>query len=276
MAIDIGVVGVGIAGCGIAVGYITHRQDVARGRANEIRDVMIKLIELRESFAALSRADPIMFESLSTAINQKRGQYLAKARSLARQAKRSMSFNDYLTLAEEVQNDAEYRLALEYYERARRKARSGGALQQAIILRYLAAYYCLPSPDRDVAQADRLFAESIAKTAGKADGYMLYTTGLTYVLWAGQLAAQQRPFADELAEAQRLYRQSAETHPIGSQALLALEARERAGYFGPAAQAAVVSAGFTDVSAPPHNSPPPMPIAPGPSPPPPREPGTDA
>lgn len=275
-----GVTGAVCAVTGIAVAWRSRRQDVARTRTNEIRDLMIKLVELREAFAKLPQADPILFDTLSTALNQKRGLYLAMAQSLAVRAAPTLSFHDYLTLGEECQIDANYAQALTYFTRAERLARSGGSLPQAIIRRYLAGFYSLPAPHRDLDRADALFAEAVAKTDGQPDGYMLYSTGLSYALWAAQAASLGRPWQDKLEAAKRLYAESAKSHPIGRQALLALAERERAGAFGSPAFGAEQPA-FAQPSVPSSNSPSPAPVSPGatfvpvaaPPPPPQRDPG---
>jgi len=223
-----GLTGAACAVAGIGVAWRSHHQDVARARTNEVRDLMIKLVELRESFVKLPQGDPILYETLSSALNQKRGLYLAMARSLAVRAGRSLSFNDYVTLGEESQNDADHASALTFFTRAERLSRAGGVLNQTIIRRHLAAYYSLPAPHRDLERADRLFAEAVAKTADQRDGYMLYTTGLTNAMWAAQAVAVGRPWKEKLDEAKRLYEESARSNPIGRQALVALAERERA------------------------------------------------
>lgn len=258
-----GVTGATCAVAGIVVASLRHRQDVARTRTNEIRDLMIKLVELREAFAKLPQGDPILFDALSTALNQKRGLYLAMAQSLAVRAAPSLSFNDYLTLGEECQLDANYSQALTYFTRAEKLAR--GSLNQAIIRRYLAGFYSLPAPHRDLDRADALFAEAIARTDGKPDGYMLYSTGLSYALWAAQAASLGRPWQDKLDAAKRLYEQSAQSHPIGRQALLMLAQQEQAGVFGGrAAGQGSPPPPFAPMTVPSTNAPSPPPSPPGP------------
>jgi hypothetical protein len=216
---------------GVAAGVIavrTHHQDVVRQRINDVREALIKLIDIREQFMALSQEDPNR-DVTSSFLNQRRAIYLAVAETLAERVKGSLSADDYATLGSECLLALDYRGALESFERGERQARSGTALGHAIALRYLAGYYGSNAPDGSLERADRLFAQAVGLTQGIADPYMVYMTGLTYQLWAFGTTGRRGGVAwDKVEHARKLFAELPAWYTLGPSALVALARAEQA------------------------------------------------
>lgn len=229
---------------GVAAGAIaarTHHQDVVRQRINDVREALIKLIDIREQFLALSHEDP-KYDVTSGFLNQRRAIYLAVAETLAERVQGSLSADDYATLGAECLSALDFRRALECFERGERRARSGTPLGHAIALRYLAGYYGSNAPDGSLERADELFAQAVALTQDSADPYMVYTTGLTYQLWAFGTTGRRGCLArDKVERARKLFAELPAWYTLGSVALVTLARAEQAAAL--AAQSASAPAG---------------------------------
>jgi hypothetical protein len=221
---------------GVAAGAIasyTHHQDIVRQRINDVREALLKLIDIRERFVALSPHDPT-YDVTSSFLNQRRAIYLAVAETLAERVKGSLSDDDYATLGSECLSALDYQRAREFFERGERRARSGTPLGQAIAVRYLAGYYASAAPDGSLERADELFAQSVALTQDSADPYMVYMTGLTYQLWAFGTAGRRGSVAqDKVEQARKLYAALPAWYTLGPAAQVALARAEQAAALGP-------------------------------------------
>ena len=87
-----------------------HQQDSERDRANDLREALLKLVDLRREAISLQREDP-NFESVSSTLNEKRAILLAIAETLASRAGGSLSAEDWITLGNESMAALDYTLA---------------------------------------------------------------------------------------------------------------------------------------------------------------------
>jgi hypothetical protein len=228
----IGLVAAIVAALGaVAAGVIaarTHHQDVVRQRINDVREALIKLIDIREHCVSLSCEDP-KYDVTSSFLNQRRAIYLSVAETLAERVKGSLSADDYVTLGSECMWALEYRRARECFERGERRARSGTELGHALALRYLAGYYGSNAPDGSLERADELYAEAVHLTQRSDEPYMVYTTGLTYQLWAfGTTGRRGHLDRDKVEQARKLFAELPAWYTLGSTALVALARAEQA------------------------------------------------
>jgi hypothetical protein len=257
----VGVVGAGVGG---GVTYFTYLQGARKERVSAVRDVLIKLLEVRERAAELER-EPGNGAALEL-LAQKQALYLANALSGAARVRRSLSIDDVLTLGMECAYCTKYTSARHYVETARRRVTAeadrvpapasrvqqllAGAISvlgrskhavdeadpasRAIVLRGVADYYMGPGPDHDFAQGDELYRQAVMATevsagVGPPDQFLLSQTAYTYESWARQYASVPRPYQDKLDSAKRCYARIKDSY--GQRALEDLEQREHAGYF---------------------------------------------
>ncbi len=250
---------------GGGVTYFTYLQGARQERVSAVRDVLIKLLEVRERAAELER-EPDNGAALEL-LAQKQALYLANALSGAARVRRSLSIDDVLTLGMECAYCTKYTSARHYVETARTRVTTGtdraprpaagwaqrllaGAVSvrgrskravdeadpasRAIVLRGVADYYMGPGPDHNFAQGDELYkqavmATEVTATVGPPDQFLLSQTGYTYESWARQYASVPRQYQDKLDSAKRCYARIKNSY--GQRALEDLEKREHAGYF---------------------------------------------
>jgi hypothetical protein len=161
---------------GGGVSLIIHQQDASRQRVQELRETLLKLLDLREQFG-----DPNVNAAL---LNQRRSMLLAVADSLASRSRRALSSPDWLALGVESEADRDFVSARGYYARGLKVARKSDAMTQVYALRTVAAYHYSGAPDADPAVGTMLFDEAASLTSASEDTYLRFTTGYTFASWA--------------------------------------------------------------------------------------------
>ena len=219
---------IGAAG-GAGVAWLSYRAQAARERTQEIRDVLVKVVELRERLSELPAKPLAQQAEFGSLLNTRRALYLAIAEDLERKAGRRLTAHDYNILGYENLLDSDFLGARRYYERGLHKAQRADVLTQTISTRSLAAYFYAPGPEYDPDEGDRRFQAAVDLTIELANPYMLYTTGYTLEMWATSLMAAGRSGWDErLAEARRCYEDLPEwMSPLRETTLASLAAKEQ-------------------------------------------------
>jgi hypothetical protein len=231
---------------GGGVTWVVHRQEASRQRVQQVRDVLMTLLDLREQqiksdVMAVGGGIPAQQGSLLT---QRRSMLLAVAESLAGAAERSLTAPDWLALAIECERDRNFSSTRMYYERAVRCARKADAMTQVYALRNLATYRFNAGPDHDAVEGTRLFGLAADVTRSSTDPYLCYVTGYTLACWAWWVVStggeNWRPL---VMEAKRKYRAGRDGTPVAQQALELLERDEQAWLRGDSSELPTPSAG---------------------------------
>jgi tetratricopeptide (TPR) repeat protein len=188
------------AAAGGGISYWTYRGTLAQQRNRDIREQLIKVIELREQQGVIDAERPDNYLAVSTWINTKRGIHLAIANDLSEKAHRSMTPNDCMALGYECQLDRNPQAARDHYERALRKAKKSGLIDRVVALRYLGYYFFDVGPDQDLEEGNRYFRQAVELTRQETMPYLVFTTGVSYERWAGLLLGVGDPRWREVAQ----------------------------------------------------------------------------
>lgn len=210
-----------------AVAWRAHQQDSARERANDLREALLQLIDLRRDAISLRREDPD-FESVSSTLNEKRAILLAIAETLAERASGSLSAEDWITLGSESMAALNYGLAGKCFTRAVELASPDDAYTRAVALRELGQYYALTTTtDRGLEDADRSFGEAVDAISGITDSFGRFQTGLTYEMWAFTTASRLGEVDQQKIEAAFQCYKDAEAggFPFAEDSIKALQSR---------------------------------------------------
>jgi tetratricopeptide (TPR) repeat protein len=214
-----------------AVSIWSFRQSRRASMADEFRDVLQKLVDLRIKSNDTFRAhadDAATREFLSSALNAKRQLYKATAARILDGASAELAANDYATLGYEYQNDSEFEAALECYLEALARTRtSESRLERVNVLRSLGMLLLLPTALHDRARGERYLREAIELTSGQSDDYSRYTTGYTYDMLAmGLLAGRYPDWKDAADAARQNYEAMSPNNPLRQAALDSLNLRQ--------------------------------------------------
>ncbi len=161
---------------GGGVSWAIHRQDVAQRHVQDVRDVLLKLLDLREQ-----AENPRVNQEL---LNQRRIMLLAVADSLAARARKTLTTPDWLSLGEESALDRDFTSARRYYELGLASSRKGDTLTQVIALRHLAIYNYSAAPDGAPSEGGKFFKQAADLTRSSDDAYLRFVTGYTLATWA--------------------------------------------------------------------------------------------
>ncbi|MDX6676879.1 MAG: hypothetical protein QOE31_931 [Solirubrobacteraceae bacterium] len=184
----------GVLGAGV-ISIWTVRQSQATASADEFRDVLQSLVDLRIQTNTVFREhsdDAATREFLSGALNVKRQLHKATAARILDRAAGELTANDLATLGFEYQNDSEFGQAMACYERALERT-GESRLERVNVLRSLGGLLLLPTPLHDRTTGEGYFREAIGLTNGQPDDYSRYTTGYTYEMLGMGLLMHRYP-----------------------------------------------------------------------------------
>jgi tetratricopeptide (TPR) repeat protein len=200
------------AASGGGVSWVIHWQDVSRQRVQEVRETLLKLLDLREQ-----SAKPDINADL---LNQRRIMLLAVADSLAARAGRRLTTPDWLALGEESEADRDFISARRYYEKGLASSRKDDALTQVFALRHMAIYNYGAAPDGVATEGAALFRRAVELTGSSNDAYLRFVTGYSYASWASCARRRDetgwRELADEAFE--RFHASATEYPPAADEA----------------------------------------------------------
>ena len=190
------------------VAWRTHQQDSERDRANDLREALLKLVDLRKEAMSLSRKDP-NFKNVSSTLNEKRGILLAIAETLASRAGGSLSAEDWITLGSESMAALNYTLAGKSFTNAVALASPDDPYPRAVALRELGQYYAATDmTDDGLRNADTQFRQAVDVMQAATDPFGQLQTGYTYEVWALSTARGEID-QDKIAKAFEFYRAAA-------------------------------------------------------------------
>jgi hypothetical protein len=193
---------------GASVSVWTYRGSVSQQRNREVREQLLKILDLRIRQAELNLNKPINYLETSGLINNKRTIQLAIANELAEKAHRSLTPNDCIQLGFEFYTDGDTATARRHFERAVHKSREKQTpvVTQVSALRYLGAYFLGPGPDFDPNRGSRCYEQAVALTDGIANAFLVYTTAMTLDAWGRALGgAGDESWRDFIERARHKY-----------------------------------------------------------------------
>ena len=209
------------------VAWRTHQQDSERDRANDLREALLKLVDLRREAISLQREDP-NFEIVSSTLNEKRAILLAIAETLASRAGGSVSAEDWITLGNESMAALNHTLAGKSFTQAVAMASPDDLYTRAVALRELGQYYAATDmTDVGLENADKWFGEAVDAIKGATDPFGQLQTGYTYEVWALATAPRRGELdQDKIAKAFECYRAAeARGYPYAADSIKALQKR---------------------------------------------------
>ena len=192
------------------VAWRTHQQDSERDRANDLREALLKLVDLRKEAMSLSRKDP-NFKNVSSTLNEKRGILLAIAETLASRAGGSLSAEDWITLGSESMAALNYTLAGKSFTNAVALASPDDPYPRAVALRELGQYYAATDmTDDGLSNADTKFRQAVDVMQGRY-GSVRTTPDRIHVRGVGARHRIRRDEIDQdkIAKAFEFYRAAA-------------------------------------------------------------------
>ncbi len=200
-----------------------------RSRREELRNITMQLIELRDKFnnEVSAMPDAGKRETASIFINNKRQIYLESAINITRQIPKQVASSEYAFLAFEFMADANFKQAEEFYKKAVSAAKF--TLARIIALRAIGSFYFLQSPLRNFELGRKYFKEAVDLLSNPSDAYSLYTQGYTYETWGLQELANgfELEGRSKIDSARKYYRDLPNNYPLKASALEVLENKVR-------------------------------------------------
>lgn len=200
-----------------------------RSKREELRNITMQLIELRDKFNNEISAlpDASKREAASISLNNKRQIYLEAAINITEQIPSQIASSEYTFLAFEFFADSNFKQAEEFYKKAIRAARF--PLARIIALRALGSFYFSQSPLRNFELGRKYFKEAVDLLANPADAYSIYTQGYSYETWGLQELANgfELEGRSKIDSARKYYRDLPNNYLLKAPALEVLETKMR-------------------------------------------------
>ena len=199
-----------VIGAVVALGTTiwSSRQNQVSQSADEFRDVVQKLVDLRIEWFSIQRTyadDPALDpearraaawarDTVYGALNNKRQLHKATAARIMSKAADQLTPDDYVTLGFEYQADAELRNALDCYQRALARTDPARPMQHVNVLRSLGGLLLLPgTPLHNRSEAEGYLRDAISLTNGQTDDSSRYATGWSYEMLGLGLKSNRYP-----------------------------------------------------------------------------------
>jgi hypothetical protein len=210
-------------------------QETIRSKKEELRKVVISLIELRESYvkAPLSPLNP-----QNQLLGAKQQVYLESADRLIVQIPTQVSSSEYTIIANEHMSIGDFTKGEFYFVRAAGAAPSPALKSQA--LRILALGFFQAGPTRNVDKGRQRIAEELDALNADSSPVATHLKAMTYEMWAIMEALNgfQVDSKQKLDRAKKYYSDLPAEYPFRDELVGGLEERVRRGMEPPKPQAA--------------------------------------
>jgi tetratricopeptide (TPR) repeat protein len=210
---------------------VEGKQETIRSKKEELRKIIIGLIELRETFV---KANPSPVSPQSQLLGAKQQVYLEAANRLIVQVPKEVSSSEYTIIANEHMSMGDFQRGEAYFLQAAGAAPTPALKSQA--LRILAISLFQPGPMRSFDKGRRHFNEAIDVLKGDTDLTKTHLTALTYEVWAAM--ETRNGFADDarhkLERARKYYSDLPANYPFRGELIEGLDARVAQGMAAPA------------------------------------------
>ncbi len=172
------------------ISWMQHRNEQLATKKLEFQAAIVALLEARRDYQLriMKLSDSQEKEFESGMLNEKRMLNIEVAITVAEQIPKHISSTGYRILAQEIHMDSDTFRAERHFLKAISVA-SRSPLYQAIALRYLGIFYCLPGAQQSFSKAEETFDKAIKLLEPRQDPYSLYTLAFTYENWGLHLLA---------------------------------------------------------------------------------------
>lgn len=169
--------------------FVSSRQTSVqrrREKREELRNIIEKLVSLREEFNSkyAKTLDVYERQNLSINSNNKRSIYIHAAELLIEELKEDVSSPEYYIIGYENELDSDFRQARYYYELADKVSAKSSLINQIVALRSLGSSYFWYEPYRDLSKGREVYEKAANLIGETQDPYLIFTKSLTYRLWA--------------------------------------------------------------------------------------------
>lgn len=160
---------------------------LAREKREEMRQILVNLLELREEWIQKCRqiTDEVERNRLDCVFNNKRALYLQAAQNLASQIQHVISSAEFITLAEENINTGDYVKSRLYFQKAVIASKRSSRVEQARALRFLAQSYFLQEP-KQLEKGRTCFQRATDCVNSESDPYLIINQIIVYIEWANE------------------------------------------------------------------------------------------
>lgn len=165
------------------VSWRIHRTSEYRQKREELRDVLLKLVQFKEDYELKIKSiiDQTSREQIGGILNEKRMILKSAAEALEQQIRSGLSPGEYITLGNETWSFSDFNGAEKYYKKAIEA--SINSINKSISARTLAFFYTTRGPHQDFRKADEHFQQAIECLSRASDDYSIYTIGFAYESW---------------------------------------------------------------------------------------------
>jgi len=195
-----------------------------KDKQSNIRAAITKLVEARkENIILMQRANTNDRDQLDILINSQRQFLLEDVKVMIDELGVEANTNSLLILGYELQTDADYKTALNYFERALKSAQDDSVhSDQVVALRSLANFRMMPNTGySDYKKSQDYWHQVIVLQKTKKDEYGLFNLGSTYLNWSNSenLFGNKDLAVDLLNRARKAYESMDPRNPMQKKGL---------------------------------------------------------